>query len=545
MNSHTYRVVTEGEIVPGHNREQVINNFAQLLKLENQPERLQQLFSGHRVILKKDLSEHQARAFAARIQALGLHCALLATEAANSNIAPLATELAEKATKNQPRHDSLSTEADQGLIQIDLRKHPPAKSGGDLFPPRRFTPVSAIALLLPLLIGGVLYYTLQYQEKVLPVTDTETRFYDSATPQVSDSKQPRRDPVDLHTYSTNESVATRLEQAPQHTEHPVKKEVAAVQPEQPKPEPAQVPQAQTTHDEAQSPIVSEAKPSTPAPPTSQEADTLAKRSNQASDVSDNDEKQALHPLIQPRPMFQDKLVTGKLGPKMRPIPAGSFAMGDTLGIGDETEKPVRIVTITKPFAISMYEVTFAEYDRFARATGRPLPRDQRRGRNDRPVIHVSWNDAQAYAEWLSQQTGRKYRLPTEAEWEYVARAGKDTRYTWGDNLGEKNANCKGCGSLWDNMQLAPVGQFSPNAYGIYDLHGNAWEWVSDCYNNTYNKAPTDGSAWQENNCNMRALRGGSWRGTEETLRTTKRHWYQATFQNDMTGFRLVRELDTP
>lgn len=146
-------------------------------------------------------------------------------------------------------------------------------------------------------------------------------------------------------------------------------------------------------------------------------------------------------------------------------------MGDLSGKGGADEKPVHRVTIA-PFLMSKYEVTFAQYDAFAAATNRDKPHDQGWSRGNRPMINVSWDDAAAYADWLSAQTGKRYRLPTEAEWEYAARAGNRTEYCWGNDIGYSQANCDGCGSRWDNKQTAPVGSFQPNPFGLYDMHGN-------------------------------------------------------------------------
>ena len=134
----------------------------------------------------------------------------------------------------------------------------------------------------------------------------------------------------------------------------------------------------------------------------------------------------------------------------------------------------------------------------------------RLGRGDRPVINVSWNDAQGYVKWLSKQTKKDYRLLTEAEWEYVARAKSTTAYWWGDEVGRGNANCNGCGSEWGGKQTAPVGSFAANPFGLYDTAGNVWEWVEDCYHGTYDGAPKDGSAWKDSADCDRVLRGGSW-----------------------------------
>ena len=211
-------------------------------------------------------------------------------------------------------------------------------------------------------------------------------------------------------------------------------------------------------------------------------------------------------------VFRDTLADGSQGPEMVVIPAGTFLMGSPENEKErfEDEVPQHEVTLEKPFALGKYPVTFEDYDRFAKAPERGKPGDEGWGRGRRPVINVSWKDAAAYAEWLSEQTGKRYRLPSEAEWEYAARAGTTTAYWWGNEIGQNRANCDGCGSQWDNKQTAPVGSFKPNAFGLYDTAGNVWEWVQDCWNENYAGAPTDGSAWEEGDCSQRVLRGGAW-----------------------------------
>ena len=152
------------------------------------------------------------------------------------------------------------------------------------------------------------------------------------------------------------------------------------------------------------------------------------------------------------------------------------------------QRPVHEVAVPA-FAVGVYEVTFDEYDHFARATGRGFPRDRGWGRGSRPVIRVTWHDATAYAEWLSRETGEEYRLPSESEWEYAARAGSTTRYPWGTDMGRNRANCDGCGSRWDDDRTAPVGSFAPNAWGVHDTHGNVDEWVEDCWHRNYVGSP--------------------------------------------------------
>ena len=229
-------------------------------------------------------------------------------------------------------------------------------------------------------------------------------------------------------------------------------------------------------------------------------------------------------------------------PEMVVIPAGTFRMGCVSGrdcMNDEL--PVHAVTISRPFALSQYEVTFQEYDRFAVATGRRVE-DAGWGRGRRPVINVSWNDAQEYVAWLSSETGARYRLPSEAEWEYAARAGTATAYSWGNDVRRNRANCDGCGSQWDDVRTAPVGSFGANAWGLHDMHGNVWEWVQDCWNEDYRGAPTDGSAWESGDCVDRVWRGGSWSDRSGALRSANRLPFDARFQYFLNGFRVARTL---
>ena len=205
------------------------------------------------------------------------------------------------------------------------------------------------------------------------------------------------------------------------------------------------------------------------------------------------------------------------------------------------EKPVHWVRVNS-FGLSKYEVTFEEYDRFTNATGRPPTKDNGRGRGGRPVINVSWEDAVAYARWLSTETGESYRLPSEAEWEYAARAGTERAYGWGNMIGRNRANCDGCGSQWDDRQSAPVGSFSPNGWGVYDMHGNVWEWVQDCWNESYRRAPMDGAAWERGDCARRVGRGGSWYSYPVALRSANRSGSSSANRNDSYGFRVARTI---
>ena len=234
-----------------------------------------------------------------------------------------------------------------------------------------------------------------------------------------------------------------------------------------------------------------------------------------------------------------------LAAEMVVIPAGSFRMGCVSGLDcDDDEFPGHVVTIPQAFAVSKYEVTFAEWDACVLdgGCGGYRPDDEGWGRGTRPVINVSWEDAQSYVSWLSSRTGERYRLLTEAEWEYVARAGSSTAYSWGDGIGPNRANCEGCASQWDDRKTAPVGSFSANAFGVHDMHGNVWEWVEDCLYGSHEGAPTEGSAWRSGGCALRVLRGGSWSYIPRSLRSPDRDWDATGNRLYDRGFRMARTL---
>jgi formylglycine-generating enzyme required for sulfatase activity len=252
-----------------------------------------------------------------------------------------------------------------------------------------------------------------------------------------------------------------------------------------------------------------------------------------------DAEHALKPLASFRECAKDC-------PEMIVIPAGEFTMGSpTTEQGRNDDEGQHQVTITRPFAVSKYDVTFADWDACVSVGGCPKATDSGFGRDTKPVINVSWDDAQIYVAWLSKITGQPYRLLTEAEWEYAARAGTTSPYYWGDDIGKGNANCKECGSQWDAKQTSPVGSFAANQFGLYDMAGNVYQWVQDCYHGNYEGAPTDGSAWTSGDCSKRVVRGGSWSSYPQTLRAAYRSWDTSDGRSYYVGFRVGRTLVTP
>ena len=251
-------------------------------------------------------------------------------------------------------------------------------------------------------------------------------------------------------------------------------------------------------------------------------------------------------------IFRDTLADGSPGPEMVRLPGGSFMMGSPAGEAerDSAEGPQHRVSV-RPFSISRTEVSFADYDRFAKATGRRKPNDAGWGRGQRPVIYVNWNDARAYAVWLSEQTGQHYRLPTEAEWEYAARAGTTTPFWTGDCIDTGRANYDGnydyagCGAKPGvyREKTVPVGSLPANAFGLHETAGNVWEWTEDCWHDDYTGAPGDGSAWlgaSGGDCARRVPRGGSWIYLPQNLRSATRGRYTANEAYDFVGIRLAR-----
>ncbi len=248
--------------------------------------------------------------------------------------------------------------------------------------------------------------------------------------------------------------------------------------------------------------------------------------------------------------WQQAVLEQELAGEMVSIPAGTFHMGGLSGDGYDDEKPVHTVTVPA-FKLGKHEVTFAQWDTCVADGGCNgyVPYEghtsggRSHGRGDRPVINVNWDDAQSFIDWLNSKTDEGFRLPAEAEWEYAARAGSTTKYSWGNDIGSNRANCDNddCGDSW--RYTAPVGSFPANAWGLHDMHGNVSEWVQDCWNGSYEGAPTDGSAWTSERCALRVVRGGSWSYFEDpqNLRSAFRSSAVRLNRYDNIGFRLAQD----
>lgn len=227
-------------------------------------------------------------------------------------------------------------------------------------------------------------------------------------------------------------------------------------------------------------------------------------------------------------------------PIMIAVPAGSFSMGSSTD--DPSEKPVHHVTIGAPFAIGKYEVTVDQWNACVAANACQKLTPESNTSKAAPARDLSWDDAQQYVKWLSRTTGKPYRLPTEAEWEYADRGGTTTAYWWGDQMRKGNANCKDCGDPWHKEGPEAAGSFAPNPLGLYDMNGSVWEWTADCWHNSYQGAPADGHAWDNPGCDMRVIRGGSWREGGGYMLSATRFKYSSGVRQSQDGFRVVKDL---
>ena len=238
--------------------------------------------------------------------------------------------------------------------------------------------------------------------------------------------------------------------------------------------------------------------------------------------------------------FRDKLKDGTQGPEMVWLPAGSFEMGSPGSSRFIDERPRHTVKV-KRFAIGKYETTLAEYEKFATATGRAPPDNLYLDKATHPVFFVTWDDAFYYTKWLSEQTGKTYRLPSEAEWEYAAGTGQTSPFWWGFQEEPGRAHCFGCGTGFDPRKPTKVGSFPANPFGIYDTTGNVAEWVRDCWHDNYTGAPAETTIWEGGDCAYRVARGGAFSSPPQSIRHAKRDRYKSDQVYDHIGFRIVRE----
>ncbi|MFC5478703.1 formylglycine-generating enzyme family protein [Massilia suwonensis] len=224
-------------------------------------------------------------------------------------------------------------------------------------------------------------------------------------------------------------------------------------------------------------------------------------------------------------------------PVLVSLPAGTFTMGNNAS--DPSERPAHQVVIDAPFAIGKFEVTVQEWNACVTANGCARIAQADAGPTA-PMRDVSWEDAQQYVKWIGLVSGKPYRLPTEAEWEFAARGGSAAPYWWGDRMAAGKANCKDCGQPWHAERPANVGSFGANGFGLHDTSGSVWEWVADCWHNNFKGAPNDGAAWEEAGCRQRVIRGGSWREGAAYMVASTRFKYDAGVRQSQNGFRVAR-----
>lgn len=271
-------------------------------------------------------------------------------------------------------------------------------------------------------------------------------------------------------------------------------------------------------------------------------DTIGSKSNYAVDAErflKRAEKKRLKQLSKKKK--KKKILNLPNVPEMVKIPAGSFVMGSNHGSPDQ--KPPHKISIKNDFAMAKYEVTFAQYDAFVQALKKNQPDDSGWGRGNRPVINVSLKNAQDYARWLSKKTNRSFRLPTELEWEYVARTGHKSQLGFNDLLGLGDANCDDCRYFWESDKTMAVGNFAANKYGVHDLFGNVWEWTCSVYTKRYNGAEKYCADEQDLLGQTVAVRGGGWNSYSAMLRSYVRFNNFPSYRSNELGFRLVEELD--
>jgi formylglycine-generating enzyme required for sulfatase activity/class 3 adenylate cyclase len=282
-------------------------------------------------------------------------------------------------------------------------------------------------------------------------------------------------------------------------------------------------------------------PSSPAPPAKQPAPRPQPASPVAPATHDavpqtqpapSTAPAAKQAALQPAPPVKSPAPPEVREPEMIALRSGSFTMGSN---DDVSEKPVHQVTL-KPFAVGRYPVSIREWNECAAAKACAFVAI---GKDDAPITNVSWSDAKQFVSWLAAATKKPYRLPTEAEWEYAARAGTQTRYWWGDQFQSGMANCKNCSDIPAAEQPIKVGNFKPNPFGLYDMGGGVDQWVEDCWHKNYQGAPSDGSPWVEADCGSHVIRSGSWKNDERYARPASRDSYDTNVRYPTHGFRVA------
>lgn len=294
--------------------------------------------------------------------------------------------------------------------------------------------------------------------------------------------------------------------------------------------------------EAKEPEFEEVEPEEPEFEEVESERTVSKTAPKPKPVVAKTPKKTPKPAPKNKKEFQDNLKDGGQSPLMIVIPDGSFEMGSSASSRFVEERPRHTVHI-KSFAVSKYEVTFAEYDKFAEATGKKAPNDLFMDRKTHPVIYVSWDDAYNYTKWLSKQTGKKYHLLSESEWEYAASTGKKSPFWWGYKEEPRRAHCFGCETGLDPRKPSKVGGFKANKFGLHDTSGNVAEWVKDCWHKNYKGAPSDNDVWEGGDCSYRVVRGGAYLSPQQSTRSAKRDKLKSNARYDHVGIRLGRELN--
>jgi formylglycine-generating enzyme required for sulfatase activity/class 3 adenylate cyclase len=293
--------------------------------------------------------------------------------------------------------------------------------------------------------------------------------------------------------------------------------------------PAEMPSAPSLPAPTVKPTAPQPQPAPSAAPIPQQA---APQPSSTPSVAPANQQAAQQPPPAPRATPGTPPASAVREPEMNPIRGGSFTMGSN---DDVTEKPTHQVTI-KPFAISKYPISIRDWNECAAAKACAFVAT---GRDDAPVTNVSWSDAKQFVAWLAGATRKAYRLPSEAEWEYAARGGTQTKYWWGDQFQPGMANCKNCNDVAAAEQPIKVGSFKPNPFGLYDMGGSVDQWVEDCWHKNYQGAPADGSAWVEGECASHVIRSGSWKNDARYVRPSNRDGYDTNVRYPTHGFRVA------